>query len=130
MNKQKTGRTRAKARGVKRTVTRTKAAVKRAPARKSTQSKSKFPHFRIYHRYEKPRPTLVTGEHSKDEWKYRKVTHSKKDSHRKNEKVSPNPNPNDKTPMYIETREKHDRKTFFGLPLPWKYKPQKKKPPN
>lgn len=84
------------------------------------KSKPKYPHFRYY----KPskHPALITAEHSKDEYKYRKVMHSEKDGRHFNEKLYPNPNPKDSKPMYIGKRVRHDKKTKFEKQiLPWKY---------
>lgn len=88
--------------------------------------KEKFPHFRYYKK--SGHPALITAEHSKDEYKFRKVTHSEKEGNRKNEKVYPNPNPKDKRPMFIGKRVRHDKKKFFGsLILPWIYNSKHKK---
>ena len=39
-----------------------------------------------------------------------------------NEKVYPNPDKRDSSPMYIGKRVRHDKKnTFEEKPLPWKY---------
>lgn len=89
----------------------------------SGKTKEKFPHFRYY----KPskHPTLVVGEQKSDkgdEYRYRKVMHSDRDGRHLNEKVFPNPNPNDPEPMYIGKRVRHDKKERFEKqPLPWKY---------
>ena len=86
--------------------------------------KEQFPHFR---RYKKSgHPTLIVGEQknekNKEEWNYRKVTHSYKDGRHLNEKVFPNPNPKDKKPMYIVKRVRHDEKKYFdSKPYNWKY---------
>jgi len=88
--------------------------------------KEKYPHFRYY--LKSKHPALITGEHSKDEYKYRKVMHSKKDGNRTNEKVYPNPRPGDYKPMYIGKRVRHDLKSNFEKNiLPWKYPGKKKK---
>lgn len=83
-----------------------------------------YPHFRYY----KPsgHPALIVGEHSDEEYKYRKVMHSEKDGRHLNEKVYPNPNPRDPKPMFIAKRELVSEKgKFENIPLPWKY-PKKK----
>ena len=86
--------------------------------------KEKFPHFRRYNK--SGHPALIVGEKSIDEYDYRKVTHSERDGRHLNEKVSPNPNPNDKKPMYIGKRVRHDSKKFFSKWIyPWKYKNKK-----
>ena len=85
-----------------------------------------YPHFRYYKK--SGHPALITAEHSKDEYKYRKVMHSEKDGRHFNEKVYPNPDPRDRNPMYIAKRVRHDRKTAFeSQALPWKYPRKKKK---
>lgn len=87
-------------------------------------SKNKiYPHFRYYKK--SGHPALIVGEQPVEEFKYRKVTHSEKESGRRNEKVYPNPNPKDKDPMYIGKRVRHDKKKFFGERLPWKYNKKK-----
>ena len=47
--------------------------------------------------------------------------HSEKDGRHLNEKVYPNPDPNDIRPMYIGKRVRHDQKKNFGNKLSWKY---------
>ena len=90
------------------------------------QAKEKYPHFRYYRK--SGHPALITGEHTFEEYKYRKVMHSEKDGKRTNEKVYPNPDPLDKLPMYIGKRVRHDKKkNFEDNPLPWKYPYKKKK---
>ena len=90
----------------------------------SVKEKEKYPHFRKY--LKSGHPALITGEHSENEYKYRKVMHSAKDGHRTNEMVFPNPNFRDKEPMYIGKRVRHDKKKYFAKkPLPWHY-PKKK----
>ena len=92
---------------------------RRPPVKKPRAEK--YPHFR---RHKKSNhPALVIGEHSADEYKYRKVTHSEKEGKKNNEKVDPNPNPLDKRPMYIVKRKRRDKKKFFGKKYPWKYPP-------
>ena len=83
-------------------------------------AKEKFPHFRYYRK--SGHPALIVGEHSEKEYRFRKVTHSRSEGGRKNEKVSPNPNPKDPDPMYIVKRIRHDKKSYFRERLPWKYK--------
>lgn len=80
-----------------------------------------YPHFRYYKKSK--HPALITGEHSNEEYKYRKVMHSEKDGNRTNEKVYPTPDKRDSRPMYIGKRVRHDKKiNFEDYPLPWKYK--------
>lgn len=95
---------------------------------KSTKSKSvkkdTYPHFRRYNK--SGHPALIVGEKSVEEYNYRKVTHSERDGRHLNEKVSPNPNPLDKKPMYIGKRVRHDSKKHFSKwKYPWKYKEKK-----
>ncbi len=90
-----------------------------------------YPHFRYYKKSK--HPALIVGEQKSikktvqgvgvvDEYKYRKVMHSKKDGKRNNEIVYPNPNCQDKRPMFIGKRIRHDNKdNFENRPLPWKY---------
>ena len=88
--------------------------------KKQVNLEEQFPHFRYYKKSK--HPALITSERTKDEYNYRKVMHSDRDGKRTNEKVYPNPNPNDKQPMYIGKRVRHDKKVFFNeKPLPWKY---------
>lgn len=98
-----------------------KTTIKSTCKTKPTKNKSQetFPHFRKYKK--SGHPALITAEHSEKEYKYRKVMHSNKDGRHLNEKVSPNPNPKDKQPMYITKHVRHDEKKFFGARLPWKY---------
>ncbi len=82
--------------------------------------KSSYPHFRYYRKSK--HPALITGEHSSEEYNYRKVMHGEKDGKRTNEKVYPNPDKKDPKPMYIGKRVRHDKMTNFEeKPLPWKY---------
>ena len=106
-----------------------------------TAEKEKFPHFR-YHK-KTQHPALVVGEQKgkktdrqgkeceTDEYKYRKVMHSDRDGRHLNEKITPNPNPQDPEPMYIGKRVRHDEKKNFGEKYPWKYpkKDEKKEVP-
>ena len=55
--------------------------------------KETYPHFRYYKK--SGHPTLITAEYSEKEYKYRKVMHSEREGRHLNEKVFPNPNPND-----------------------------------
>lgn len=81
----------------------------------------KYPHFRKY--LKSGHPALITGEYSDIEYDYRKVTHSEREGRHLNEKVFPNPNLNDKEPMYITKRTRHDKKKNFSSWIyPWKYK--------
>ncbi len=86
-----------------------------------------FPHFRIYKKSK--HPALIEGyakiETPKDGFIYRKTSHSKGLTKRGYEKVSPNPNPKDPKPMYIEKRKRVDFKDKFTTILPWKYKQKK-----
>lgn len=84
-----------------------------------------FPHFRYYKKSK--HPALIVGEQPIEEYRYRKVMHSKKDGKRTNEEIYPNPDPRDKDPMYIGKRIRHDKKqNFEDRPLPWKYPKNKK----
>lgn len=83
-----------------------------------------YPHFR---RYKKSgHPALIVGEQkteTKEEYKFRKVMHGEKDGRHRNEEVYPNPNPEDKKPMHISNRVRHDEKSFFSSwKYPWIYK--------
>ena len=93
-------------------------------ARKKTERvEAPFPHFRKYRK--SGHPALIVGEQTtdkKEEYRYRKVTHSEYENRHLNEKVYPNPNPSDPEPMYIGKRTRHDEKKHFDpKPLPWKY---------
>ena len=90
------------------------------PSPKKEKTKETYPHFRHYKK--SGHPALITGEHSSDEYKYRKVTHSERDGRHLNEKISPNPNKYDRRPMYIAKRTRHDKKDNFSKwKYPWKY---------
>lgn len=83
-----------------------------------------FPHFRKY--FKTNHPALIIGESvnekKKEEFVYRKVTHSERDGRHLNEKVVPNPNTKDSTPMYISKRPRRDEKKFFSKWIyRWKY---------
>ena len=79
-----------------------------------------YPHFRYYKKTK--HPALIVGEQPVEEYKFRKVMHSEKDGGRNNEKVYPNPDKRDSSPMYICKSVRHDKKnTFEEKPLPWKY---------
>lgn len=92
--------------------------------KQKTNKKETFPHFRYYKKSK--HPALITAEYSKDEYKYRKVTHTEKDGRHSNEKVYPNPDPKDSRPMYIGKRTRHDKKeNFSNWKYPWKYKNKK-----
>ena len=86
-----------------------------------------FPHFRMYKRNNHPALILGTAKIKKsdDGFIYRKASHSKGLTQRGYEKVSPNPNPKDPNPMYIEKRKRVDFKERFTTILPWKYKQKK-----
>lgn len=90
-----------------------------------TEKVETYPHFRWYRKSN--HPALIVGEHTLDEYKYRKVMHNQRDGKRLNEEISPNPNPKDLQPMYISKRVRHDKKRFFGIRLSWKYKKEDKK---
>ncbi len=90
-------------------------------ADKPERIEAPYPHFRYYNRNK--HPALIVGEEKvkKEEYKYRKVSHSERDGRHLNEKIEPNPNPKDKKPMYIGKRVRHDDKNNFEKrPLPWK----------
>lgn len=80
-----------------------------------------FPHFRLY--FKSGHPALIVGEQNVgkgDEYKFRGVSHNKVKG-RGSDTVKHNPNPNDKKPMIIEHRVRHDEKKFFSpKPYPWK----------
>ncbi|MCD7728681.1 MAG: hypothetical protein LUI60_02050 [Clostridia bacterium] len=105
-----------------------KKAIRRSYAVRATKSgrvEAPYPHFRYYRK--SGHPALIVGEQKSekniDEYRYRKVMHSERDGRHLNEKVFPNPNPNDKEPMYIAKRVRHDDKdNFSNNPLSWKYK--------
>lgn len=84
-----------------------------------------FPHFRKYVKAD--HPALIVGEtvneNKKEEFLYRKVTHSEKDGRHLNEKIVPNPNKKDPSPMYISKRTRRDEKKFFSkwMIYRWKY---------
>ena len=115
---------------------KTKTVKKKAPKKRQTKNKRKkdeFPHFRLYKKSK--HPALIVGEQKReksdsvgkkktvDEYKYRKVMHNEKDGKSLNEKVSPNPNPKGKKPMYIGKRVRHDeKKNFSDWKYPWDYK--------
>lgn len=85
------------------------------------------PHFRYYRKSK--HPAMIVGEakikKEKDGYLYRKTSHSPGLTKRSHEKVSPNPNPRDPNPMYIEKRKRTDFKHKFGPDLGWKYKKNK-----
>ena len=119
----------------------TKKPGKPAGQKVKTAEKENFSHFR-YHKKTR-HPALVVGEQKSrktdrqgkeretDEYKYRKVMHSERDGRHLNEKITPNPNPQDPEPMYIGKRVRHDEKKNFGEKYPWKYpkKDEKKEVP-
>ena len=87
----------------------------------SKKRKNVYPHFRYYKKAN--HPALIVGEKSQEEYNYRKVSHSERDGRHLNEKVEPNPNPQDKRPMYIGKRIRHDKKANFSKWIyPWLYK--------
>ena len=97
-------------------------------AKKTRRVEAPYPHFRHYKK--SGHPALIVGEQikgfEKEEYKFRKVMHSEKDGGRRNEKVYPNPDPQDKKPMWIGKRIRHDEKKYFSeKPLFWKYKKKK-----
>ena len=89
----------------------------------SKRVEAPYPHFRYYKKSK--HPALIVGEQktgTKEEYRYRKVTHHDKEGRHLNEKVYPNPDPKDPDPMYIGKRVRHDAKeNFHPKPLPWKY---------
>lgn len=123
-NKKRTTKTKKPA------VKKVKTVKKSTPAKKKTaKTKETFPHFRKYKK--SGHPALIVGEQvnakQKEEYKFRKVMHGEKDGRHTNEKVFPNPNPNDKEPMHIAKRVRSDEKKFFGNRLPWKYPDENEK---
>jgi hypothetical protein len=86
-----------------------------------------YPHFRYYRK--SGHPALIVGdqisEKKKEEYRFRKVMHDKKDGRHLNEEIFPNPDLTDPRPMNITRRVRHDEKVFFSDRLPWKY-PDKK----
>lgn len=83
-----------------------------------------FPHFRKYVKAD--HPALIIGESvnekQKEEFVYRKVSHSERDGRHLNEKIVPNPNKKDPAPMYISKRPRRDEKKFFSKWIyRWKY---------
>ena len=110
-----------------------KTYAERAAKQKQQRIEAPYPHFRYYNKSK--HPALIVGEQKSekdvDEYKYRKVMHGDKDGKRTNEKVYPNPDPNDPDPMYIGKRVRHDDKNNFEpRPLPWKYPPNGPHKPN
>jgi hypothetical protein len=86
--------------------------------------KETFPHFRWDEKGK--HPSLIVGEQEIEEYKFRKVMHGQKDGRHLNEEVFPNPKPNDKDPMYIGKRVRHDKKRNFSQwKYPWTYPPKK-----
>lgn len=84
----------------------------------------KYPHFRGY--YSSGHPALILSEKGEDEFAYRKVMSSEKDGRHLNEKIFPNPDKKQKTPMYIGKRTRSDKKeNFTEWHFTWKY-PKKK----
>ena len=84
------------------------------------EEKETFPHFRKYR--PSKHPALIVGEHSPEEYRYRKVMHGDRDGRHLNERIYPNPNPLDKEPMHIVRRVRHDKKDNFSKwKYPWKY---------
>lgn len=77
----------------------------------------KYPHFRKYKK--SGHPAMITGEHSLDEWNYKKVMHSDRDGRHLNDTIFPNPNPLDSEPMHVTKRTRHDKKVNFSN---WRYK--------
>ena len=84
---------------------------------------SEFPHFRIYKRSKHPALILnhATKDREDDSFLYRKTSHSKGLTKGGFTTVSPNPNPKDKNPMYIENKKRVDYKIKFSKKLPWKF---------
>lgn len=77
----------------------------------------KYPHFRKYKK--SGHPAMITGEHSFNEWNYKKVMHSDRDGRHLNDTIFPNPDPNDSKPMHITKRTRHDKKDNFSN---WRYR--------
>jgi hypothetical protein len=125
-NKKKTGtkKTSIKKPFAKKVIQTKKQKPKSAVKKISKQTVENYPHFRRYKK-SKNHPALITGEHSEQEYKFRKVMHAERDGKRLNEKVSPNPDITDNRPMFIGKSTKHDKKKYFGQKLSWKY-PNKK----
>lgn len=101
----------------KRTYTKQQIAIIRRKT--SEKSAEEYPHFRLY--LKSKHPALIVSEKDKDNYNYRKTSHDKNGLH-SSEKVSPNPNPADSKPMYIERKIRSDNKCRFGKKFPWKYK--------
>ena len=82
-----------------------------------------FPHFRFYKKSK--HPALIEDyaniKKHHDGYLYRKTSHSTKMTHKGYEVISPNPNPKDTAPMYVENKKRADYKKNFGKILPWKY---------
>lgn len=95
-------------------------AHKKKKSSRLIEKKETYPHFRKYTK--SGHPALIVGEHSENEYQYRKVMHSDRDGRHLNEKIYPNPNKSDKKPMYIAKRVRHDEKRYFPKKYPWKYK--------
>ena len=81
-----------------------------------------FPHFRIYKKSK--HPVLIvdhaTIKKEKDGFLYKKASHSSGLTKRGFSVITPNPDPKDKKPMFIENRRRKDFKHKFGPRLPWK----------
>lgn len=126
----KSNRRRTLTEAQKRAMIRRKVSENARKRKKSGTSKrveAPYPHFRYYKKSK--HPALIVGEQKtgiKEEYRYRKVTHSERDGRHLNEKVYPNPNPKDPDPMYIGKRVRHEEKRHFEeRPLPWIYRPKK-----
>lgn len=104
-----------------------KSAQNKSSAKKTERVEAPYPHFRYFRKSK--HPALIVGEQKGvknereiEEYRYRKVMHDDRDGRHLNEKVDPNPDPNDSDPMYIGKRVRHDEKdNFEPKPLPWKY---------
>ncbi len=80
-----------------------------------------FPHFRMYRRNK--HPAMIIGEATinkeKDGYMYRKTSHSEGLTKKGFFVITPNPNPKDDRPMFVEKRKRRDYKHKFGPKLPW-----------
>ena len=76
---------------------------------------SKFKkHFRIY--LISGHPAYIIDEDN-EHYYFHRVTSSPKSGHHKNWLITPNPDPNRDTPMYIVKMEQKDKKRRFGKKL-------------
>ncbi len=86
-----------------------------------------FPHFRMYRKSK--HPAMIVGDATinkdKDGYLYKKTSHSTGLTKRGFDVLSPNPDPKDDRPMFVEKRKRKDYKFKFGPKLPWR-KPKSK----